>query len=91
MSPSEDDAAKDLRDFSTLQRDSLRALTGRAFDSTYVSMELERHRAMLTMIDEVLLPRARSAELRELLASTRPIIAAHVAHAEQLLASMAKR
>jgi putative membrane protein len=91
ISPSDDDAAKDLRDFSTLQRDSLRALTGRAFDSTYLSMELERHRAMLTMIDDVLLPRARSAELREMLASTRPIIAAHVAHAEQLLASFGKR
>lgn len=91
VSPSDDSAGEDLRDLSTLQRDSLRTLTGRAFDSTYVTMELDRHRAMLSMIDDVLLPRARSAELREMLASTRPIIAAHVAHAEQLQASFAKR
>ena len=91
VSPSDDSAGEDLRDLSTLQRDSLRALTGRAFDSTYVAMELDRHRAVLSMIDDVLLPRARSAELREMLASTRPIIAAHVAHAEQLQASLAKR
>lgn len=91
VSPSDDSAGEDLRDLSTLQRDSLRALSGRAFDSTYVAMELDRHRAMLSMIDDVLLPRARSAELREMLASTRPIIAAHVAHAEQLQASLAKR
>ena len=91
VSPSDDSAGEDLRDLSTLQRDSLRALTGHAFDSTYVAMELDRHRAMLSMIDDVLLPRARSAELREMLASTRPIIAAHVAHAEQLQASLAKR
>ena len=91
VSPTDDSAGEDLRDLSTLQRDSLRALTGRAFDSTYVAMELDRHRAMLSMIDDVLLPRARSAELREMLASTRPIIAAHVAHAEQLQASLAKR
>ena len=91
ISPSDDDAARDLRDLSTLQRDSLRVLTGRAFDETYVAMELDRHHAILTMIDDVLLPRARSGELRELLASTRPIIAAHVAHAEQLLATLAKR
>jgi putative membrane protein len=91
MSPSDDDAARDLRDLSTLQRDSLKALTGRAFDSTYVAMELERHRAILAMIDDVLLPRARSSELREMLASTRPIIAAHVAHAEQLQATLRKR
>ena len=91
VSPSDDTAGEDLRDLSTLQRDSLRALSGRAFDSTYVAMELDRHRAMLSMIDDVLLPRARSGELREMLASTRPIIAAHVAHAEQLQANLAKR
>jgi putative membrane protein len=91
MSPADDNAARDLRDLSTLQRDSLRALTGRVFDSTYVAMELERHRAILTMIDDVLLPRARSADLREMLASSRPIIAAHVAHAEQLEATLARR
>ena len=91
VTPSDDSAGEDLRDLSTLQRDSLRALTGHTFDSTYVAMELDRHRAMLSMIDDVLLPRARSAELREMLASTRPIIAAHVAHAEQLQASLAKR
>lgn len=91
VSPAEDNAARDLRDLATLQRDSLRAMTGSAFDSTYVAMELERHRAILAMIDDVLLPRARSDELREMLASSRPIIAAHVAHAEQLQAALAKR
>lgn len=91
MSPADDNAGTDLRDLSTLQRDSLRAMSGRSFDSTYVLMELDRHRAMLSMIDDQLLPRARSAELREMLASTRPIIAAHVAHAEQLLAAMERR
>ena len=89
--PADDDAGRDLRDLSTLQRDTLRALSGRAFDEAYVMMELERHRAILTMIDDVLLPRARSSELRELLASTRPIIAAHIAHAEQLEATLSKR
>jgi putative membrane protein len=89
--PADDDAGRDLRELSTLQRDTLRALTGRAFDEAYVMMELERHRAILAMIDDVLLPRARSTELRELLASTRPIIAAHIAHAEQLATTLSKR
>jgi putative membrane protein len=91
IAPAEDDAARDLRDLSTLQRDSLRALTGRSFDSTYVAMELDRHHAILSMIDDVLLPRARNAEVREMLASSRPIIAAHIAHAEQLQATLARR
>jgi predicted outer membrane protein len=84
-------AALDLRDLSTVQRDSLEALTGRAFDSTYVAMELQRHRDMLSMIDDVLLPRARNDQLRDMIASMRPIVSAHIAHAQQLRASLAKR
>jgi putative membrane protein len=91
ISPSDDNGTRDLRDLSTLQRDTLRALDGRAFEVSYVAMELDRHRAMLSMIDDVLLPRAHSSELREALASTRPIIAAHIVHAEQLLATLTKR
>jgi putative membrane protein len=90
LEPADDMAARDLRDLSTMQRDSLRALTGREFDTRYIAMELERHRDMLTMIDDVLLPRARSAPLREVLASMRPIVAAHLAHAEQLRATLAR-
>lgn len=91
LDPTDDMTARDLRDASTLQRDSLRALTGRAFDSAYVAMELDRHRDILSMLDDVLLPRARSAELREALASMRPIVAAHIAHAEQLRAGLGRR
>lgn len=91
LDPADDMAARDLRDASTLQRDSLRALTGRAFDSTYVAMELQRHREMLSIIDDVLLPRARNTQLRDMIASMRPIVAAHIAHAQQLRASLARR
>jgi putative membrane protein len=91
LDPADDMAARDLRDASTLQRDSLRTLSGRAFDSTYVAMELQRHREMLSIIDDVLLPRARNAQLRDLIASMRPIISAHIAHAQQLRATLAKR
>jgi len=91
ISPSDDNGSRDLRDLSTLQRDSLRALTGRALETSYLAMELDRHRAMLSMIDDVLVPRAHSGELRELLAAARPIIAAHIAHAEQLQSTLARR
>lgn len=89
--PSDDQAGRDLRDLATLQRDSLRAITGRAFDSTYVAIELQRHQEMLSMIDDVLLPRARNDQLRDLLASMRPIVSAHIAHAQQLRATLARR
>ena len=91
LDPSDDAAARDLRDLSTVERDSLRALTGRAFDSTYVAMELQRHRDMLSLIDDVLLPRARNDRLRDLLASMRPIVSAHIAHAQQLRATLERR
>jgi putative membrane protein len=91
LEPRDDVASRDLRDISTLQRDSLSALAGRAFDSTYVAMELERHRELLSIIDDVLLPRARNDQLRDMIASMRPIVAAHIAHAQQLRATLSKR
>jgi putative membrane protein len=91
LEPRDDMATRDLRDVSTLERDSLRELTGRAFDSTYVAMELQRHRDMLSIIDDVLLPRARNDQLRDMLAQMRPIISAHIAHAQQLRATLARR
>lgn len=78
----------DLRDESAHNRDILRELSGFAFDSTYMENEVSYHRKFLTTIDNDMLPSARNAELRSLLVSIRPAVAAHLAHAEQTRANV---
>lgn len=90
--PAEDEpTGTALRDASLGRRDRLRALTGRAFDAAYVDADLASHRELLRIIDDRLAPGTSRRELREYVAALRPAIAAHLAHAEQLQATLAAR
>lgn len=85
-------ASLDMRDESATKRDLMRELAGFAFDSTYVTNEVTYHQKFLASIDNEMLPNVKNAELRSLLTTMRPAVAAHLAHAEQLWADvMAKR
>ena len=88
LAPVENATSLDFRDESAAHRDTLRELTGYAFDSTYIENEVRYHTRFLASLDSVLLPRARNADLRALLTNVRPAIAAHLAHAEQVRANV---
>ena len=81
-------ASLDMRDESANKRDMLRELAGYRFDSTYIENEVSYHQKFLASIDNVMLARARNAQLRTLLTSVRPAVAAHLAHAEQVRANV---
>ena len=70
-------------------RASLRARSGADFDRAYIANEVDYHRAVLSAIDDALIPNAQNAELRALLVSVRPAIAAHLQHAESLKQQLA--
>lgn len=88
LTPEDNEASLDLRDESSARRDMLRDLNARAFDSTYIENEVTYHRQFLTALDQELIPAARNAELKALLANVRPAVAAHLAHAEQVRANV---
>jgi putative membrane protein len=88
ITPREDEISRLLRDQSATRRDSLRALSGREFDSAYVANELRFHRELLIAFDQALLPSAQRAALREYVATVRPMLVAHIAHAEQVQGSL---
>jgi putative membrane protein len=86
--PEDNDASLNFRDESANRRDEMRELQGYAFDSTYIENEVSYHIKFLASIDSVLIPSARNAELKALLTSVRPAVAAHLAHAEQVRANV---
>jgi putative membrane protein len=88
LTPVDNETSLDFRDESAAHRDTLRELSGYAFDSTYIENEVRYHTRFLASIDSVLLPKARNADLRALLTSVRPAVAAHLAHAEQVRANV---
>lgn len=91
LSPEDNAASLSFRDESAARRDQLRAADAHAFDATYMANEVVYHSRLLASIDNTLLPSVRSPELRQLLTSIRPAVAAHLAHAQQLQAGLASR
>ena len=91
LAPEDNLASLDMRDESAARRDAMRDLTGFAFDSAYITNEVSYHQRFLASLDQLMLPRVRNAELKSLLNSVRPAVAAHLAHAEQVWANVLSR
>jgi putative membrane protein len=87
----DNEVSLDFRDNSATRRDAMRDLMGARFDSAYIANEVTYHTELLGAIEKVLAPQARNAELREFVNNLKPAVSAHLAHAEQLRAALAKR
>lgn len=88
--PMDNTTSLDLRDESAARRDTLRDRTGALFDSTYMANEVRYHTRLLTLIDSVLIPSAHKSELKAMLTTARPAIAAHLEHAQRVQAGLGK-
>ena len=91
LSPRDDEVGRMLRDQSATRRDTLRRLSGRPFDASYVENEVRYHEELLVAIDRVFLPSVRSDSLREYVTTLRPVEVAHLALAEQVRTTLARR
>jgi putative membrane protein len=69
---------------------SLASQTGADFDKGYVDTQVKEHQAVLDMIDQKLLPNAKSAEVKAFLTEVRPKIAMHLQHAQDLQTALQK-
>jgi putative membrane protein len=65
-------------------------MSGAEFDRAYIANKVTYHQTVLDAIDNTLIPNAQNAELRALLEQTRPAVAAHLQHAQELQASVGK-
>lgn len=88
LAPEEHPVSLDLRDESAAKRDTLRELSGRAFDSTYIANEITYHRKVLSALDGMLIPSARDADLKALLVAVRPAFVGHLDMALKVQATL---
>ncbi len=91
VTPEMNGVAFDLRDDAETKRLTLRDLEGAAFDSAYAANEITYHTTVLGAIDNALIPSAQNPELKALLVAVRPAVAAHLDHARELAAKVARR
>ena len=90
VTPEDNATSKSLKEGGEKNVAALKGLEGAAFDRAYVAHEVEYHVAVLGVIDTVLVPNAKNAELKALLLKVRPAIDAHLQHARRLATSLGK-
>ena len=60
------------------------------FDRAYVDHEVAYHQAVIDALDKTLIPNAKNAELKDLLAKSRPAFVAHLDHAKMIQSKLGK-
>ena len=90
VTPEDNDTSKTLNKQAADKRAALARLDGAAFDKAYIDHEVAYHEAVLSTLDKTLIPSAQNAELKALLVKVRPAFVAHLEHAKQIQASLAK-
>jgi putative membrane protein len=62
----------------------LESKSGKAFDKAYIDNEVAYHKAVISVIETVLIPQSQNAELKGLLQKVLPAFHAHLEHAEMI-------
>jgi putative membrane protein len=88
LTPADNDVSRELQEGAAAARTQLEALSGAAFDRAYMAREVEYHQAVLEALDNLLIPGAQNAQLKELLQNVRPAIDAHLQRARALQSSL---
>lgn len=84
ITPTENEVSKQLRADADVVARELAKKSGEEFDREYIAREVAFHKAVLSAIDDVLLPNTQSPELKQAISGVRPAIVGHLQHAEHL-------
>jgi putative membrane protein len=67
----------------------LNSKSAKDFDKAYIDNEVSYHKAVISTVQDTLIPDTDNAELKELLINVVPALKTHLAHAEMVQKSMA--
>ena len=90
VQPEDNATAQSLKSAGAENVRQLTTLQATAFDKAYVAHEVTYHQQVLDALDKTLIPGAKNQELKALLVKVRPAFAAHLQHAKEVQASLAK-
>jgi putative membrane protein len=90
VTPQDNPTSQSLKTGGEQNVTHLKTLSGAAFDKAYIDQEVTYHALVLNAVDKTLIPSAQNAELKALLVKVRPAFVAHLEHARQIQATLAK-
>ena len=90
VTPEDNPTAMTLKKGGMENVDSLKTMSGAAFDKAYIDHEVAYHEQVLEALDKTLIPGAKNEELKALLVKVRPAFVGHLAHAKMMQSKMMK-
>ena len=88
VSPEDNDTSKALVKQANEKEAALKNLSGPAFDKAYAENEVAYHKTVNGALENLLIPSASNAELKDLLSTGLKIFQGHQQHAEELAKSL---
>lgn len=89
VTPQENAVGRQLQAEAEKTAKMLRTKSGKAFDKAYVDNEVAYHKAVISAVQDLLIPESENEELRSLLQSIIPALQAHLKHAQMLQEQLA--
>ena len=84
VTPKSNAVSKSLLSNAEKTKKTLRSKSGAAFNTAYINNEVAYHKAVITAVENLLIPETENSELKDLLQNVVPALKAHLAHAEML-------
>ena len=84
VTPKDNDLSKKLLAGAEKTKKSLNSKSGDAFNKAYIDNEVSYHKAVISTVENVLIPDAENKELKDLLQNVMPTLKAHLEHAEMV-------
>jgi len=84
VTPKDNSLSQQLLAGAEKTKKSLRGKSGKAFDKEYIDNEVAYHKAVISTVQDVLIPETENQELKELLQGIIPALNTHLSHAEMV-------
>jgi len=88
VTPEESETSRSLKSNGDKSLGKLRGTKAAGFDKAYIDNEIKYHEAVLKMVDDTLIPNTKTAELKSLLETARPIFVSHLKEAKEVQSSL---
>lgn len=84
VTPEDNATSKSLKEGEVKTAKMLNSKSGKAFDKAYIDNEVAYHKAVISVVENILIKDASNPELKDLLVSAVPLFKAHLVHAEMV-------
>jgi len=84
VTPADNAVSRKLLADADKTKNMLNGKSGKAFNKAYIDNEVAYHKAVISAVENLLIPETENAELKQLLQNVLPALRAHLGHAEML-------